>query len=420
MGDFVDLPAGHTVSCIDGCNYVWAGGPARRDDLAYLGPFTPGGRGDGRPIWVTDLRNPTKPKVFSEPIDLWRNDGLTDYSHDVDVDENGIAWTSGRGGLLGYATKGRWRDPRTDTMRNARPWDPILIAGGGIEGGPDGVAQPQTDFIHNAARPLGGEIRAAGVPDGNVVVMTEEDFTGPCSASGRIVAADITDSLGGEPATNSTPAQPYRMNALSAFHPTQDAATTTSPSQSCSAHYFEVVGVDGRRSVVRAGAAPDRRVQRPQPAPGGLLLRDGHGSGHEPELAVVGRRLARRPDLPVRHEPRGRDPATRRRPVGLGEPDDGSRAGAQGRSARRGAGVRAHARIAGVPAVRGARRGLMPTESGVAGPSRHPALGSTSSTAARTRCTATSPAIPLSSTALLSTRGPRRARRLPAARGRRR
>jgi hypothetical protein len=145
VGDFVDLPAGHTVSCIDSCNYVWAGGPARRDDLAYLGPFTPGGRGDGRPIWVTDLRNPTQPKVFSEPIDLWRNDGLTDYSHDVDVDENGIAWTSGRGGLLGYATKGRWRDPRTDTMRNARPWDPILIAGGGIEGGPDGVAQPQTD-----------------------------------------------------------------------------------------------------------------------------------------------------------------------------------------------------------------------------------------------------------------------------------
>ena len=127
-------------------------------------------------------------------------------------------------------------------MRNARPWDPILVAGGGIEGGPDGVAQPQTDFIHNAARPLGGEIRAAGVPDGNIVLMTEEDFTGPCSASGRIVAADITDSLGGEPAANSTPAQPYRMNALSAFHPTQDAGDTASPSGSCSAHYFEVEG----------------------------------------------------------------------------------------------------------------------------------------------------------------------------------
>jgi hypothetical protein len=242
VGDFVDLPAGHTVSCIDKCNYVWTGGPARRNDQTGLGPFTPGGRGDGRPIWVTDLRNPTRPRVFPEPIDLWRNDGLTDYSHDVDVDDNGIAWTSGRGGLLGYATQGRWLDPRTDEVRNARPWDPILVAGGGIEGGPDGVAQPQTDFIHNAARPLEGQIRAAGVPDGNVVLMTEEDFTGPCSQSGRIVAADITDSLGGEPATNSTPAQPYRLNALSAFHPTQDAPDTTSASGSCSAHYFEVSG----------------------------------------------------------------------------------------------------------------------------------------------------------------------------------
>ncbi len=152
------------------------------------------------------------------------------------------------GGLLGYATRGRWRDPRTDEMRNARPWDPILVAGGGVEGGPDGVAQPQTDFIHNAARPLTGEIGASGVPNGNVVIMTEEDFTGPCSASGRIVAADITASLGGEPATNSTPANPFRLDALSAYHPTQDSPETTGPSGSCSAHYFEIAG-----STVAAG-----------------------------------------------------------------------------------------------------------------------------------------------------------------------
>lgn len=242
IGEFVDLPAGHTVSCIADCRYVWTGGPARRNDQTALGPFTPGGRGDGRPVWVTDLRVAHDPKVFPDPIDLWRNDGLTDFSHDVDVDDHGIAWVSGRGGLRGYATRGRWLDPFTDTVRRATPWDPVLVAGGGIEGGPDGVAQPQTDFIHNADRPLEGKIRAAGVPDGNVVLMTEEDFTGPCSQSGRIVAADITDSLGGEPAANSTPAAPYRMHALSAFHPTQDAGDTTSPSGSCSAHYFEIAG----------------------------------------------------------------------------------------------------------------------------------------------------------------------------------
>ena len=166
IGGCVEVPAGHTTSCIDDCRYVWTGGPARRDDLAYLGPFEPGARGDGRPIWVTDLRDPAHPHVFKNPIDLKRNDGLTDYSHDVDVDGHGFAWVSGRGGLLGYATKGRWRDPRTDHVREAHPWDPILVAGGGIPGGDDGVAQPETDFIHNATRPVGGDVRAARRPQG--------------------------------------------------------------------------------------------------------------------------------------------------------------------------------------------------------------------------------------------------------------
>jgi hypothetical protein len=242
VGDFIELPAGHTASCIQDCQYVWTGGPARRNDLAYLGPFARGGRGDGRPIWVTDLTNPAQPRNFREPIDLWRNDGFTDYSHDVDVDAHGIAWTSGRGGLLGYATSGQHRDPRTDTVRTARPWDPILVAGGGLPGGDRGVAQPQTDFIHNSHRPLNGEVTAHSVPDGNVALVTEEDFTEPCDEGGRIVAVDITSSLGGEGAANSRPARPFRMTALDSFHPARNAASSTAPITECSAHYFEVAG----------------------------------------------------------------------------------------------------------------------------------------------------------------------------------
>jgi len=241
IGDFVDLPAGHTASCIESCDYVWTGGPARRNDLNYLGPYTPGGRGDGRPIWVTNLKDAAHPETFPKPIDLWRNDGLTDYSHDVDVDANGIAWVSGRGGLRGWATRGRWRDPVDDKTHVAKPWDPILVAGGGIEGGANGVAQPQTDFIHNSARPLNGRIHAAGVDDENIVLMTEEDFTQPCEQGGRIVAADITDSLGGEPTLSSTPEHPYRLKGLSAYHPTR-FPESAAPITSCSAHYFEVSG----------------------------------------------------------------------------------------------------------------------------------------------------------------------------------
>ncbi len=243
IGDFVNLPAGHTASCIDKCRYIWTGGPARRDDLPTLFPgvwtaFTPGARGDGRPIWVTDLRNPRKPRVFDDPIDLWRNDGATDYSHDVNVDEHGIAWTSGRGGILGYATKGRWRDPYTDRRRHARPWNPVLVAGGGLAG----VNQPQTDFMHNSLRPVDGSSRAAGVRRGGVLIGTEEDFTQPCDKSGRVVLSDLTDSVGGEPAANSTPESPYRMQALDTFHPQQDTPETTNPDLGCSAHYFELSG----------------------------------------------------------------------------------------------------------------------------------------------------------------------------------
>jgi hypothetical protein len=243
IGDFVDLPAGHTASCIDGCRYIWTGGPARRNDLPELFPgvwttWTEGGRGDGRPIWVTDLRNPRKPKVFDDPIDLWRNDGATDYSHDVNVDGNGIAWTSGRGGILGYATKGFWRDPYTGRRRFARPWNPVLVAGGGLSG----VNQPQTDFMHNSLRPVDGSSRASGVRRGRVLIGTEEDFTSPCDKSGRVVLSDITDSVGGEAAANSTPESPYRMQTLDTFHPAQDTPETADPALGCSAHYFELSG----------------------------------------------------------------------------------------------------------------------------------------------------------------------------------
>ena len=56
-----------------------------------------------------------------------------------------------------------------------------------------------------------------------MLIGTEEDFTDPCDKSGRVVLSDISDSLGGEPAVNSTPESPYRMKTLDTFHPAQDS-----------------------------------------------------------------------------------------------------------------------------------------------------------------------------------------------------
>jgi hypothetical protein len=248
VGDFVDLPSGHTSSCIQDCKYIWTGGPARDNnpEQQWLGPilgptkpspFTfPRVVGDGRPIWVTDLTNPKRPVVSDQPVDLWRNDKYTDYSHDVDEDDEGIAWVSGRGGVRGYATKGWHRDPYQNRWRRASPFDPILVAGGGVAG----TAQPVM-LMHNSGRPTDGSVRASGIKKGNVLVGTEEDFTGPCEQSGKIVLSDLTDSLGGEPASQSTLDNPFRMKALDTFHPHIDTPENdTNPAGGCSAHYFEI------------------------------------------------------------------------------------------------------------------------------------------------------------------------------------
>ena len=246
IGDFVDLPSGHTSSCIQNCRYIWTGGPARRDDLDWLAPIVlqdttkPASIdnrliGDGRPIWVTDLTNPRRPEVSDEPIDLWRNDGYTDYSHDVDEDAQGIAWVSGRGGIRGYATRGMHRDPYQNRLRRATPLDPVLVAGGGVAG----TAQPVM-LMHNSGRPTDGSVKAEGVATGNVLVGTEEEFTRPCEASGKIVFSDLTDSWGGEPAQQSRRTRPYRMKALDTFHPFTDTPETANPELGCSAHYFEI------------------------------------------------------------------------------------------------------------------------------------------------------------------------------------
>ena len=294
VGDFVELPSGHTSSCIDDCRYIWTGGPARRDDQGWLGPILTQPRpigdgrpiwvtdltdpsnpvvhndpidlwrndgytdyshdvnvddqgwlgpiltqprpiGDGRPIWVTDLTDPSNPVVHNDPIDLWRNDGYTDYSHDVNVDDQGIAWVSGRGGIRGWATDGLHLDPYTDQVREATPFNPVLVAGGGVAG----TAQPVM-FMHNSERPTSGAVKASGVADGNVLVGTEEDFTTPCGSSGKIVLSDLTDSWGGEGSANSTLDHPYRMQALYSFHPFVDTPETANPDLGCSAHYFEI------------------------------------------------------------------------------------------------------------------------------------------------------------------------------------
>jgi hypothetical protein len=202
----------------------------------------------GRPIIVTDLRDPANPVGHPmEPVDLFRRDGVTAYSHDVQVDDMGIAWVSGDGGTRGYWTKGTHRDPLTGQTRTATPLDPIPYAGGGF-------AKSETNddtggFEHNAERPVGRNA-ASAYRNGDYLLATEEDFADPslgCSKQGHFNIASLEGSYDGE-AWLSTPKHKFRLKTVGSWAPYKQEGSRpiggpyAPGADFCSAHYFDVAG----------------------------------------------------------------------------------------------------------------------------------------------------------------------------------
>lgn len=243
---FQQLPTGHTTTCVNGCRALWTGGPAATTrQQAELGWTF------GRPIIVTDLTDPARPVAHPlQPVDLFRRDGVTAYSHDVQVDDLGIAWVSGDGGTRGYWTSGRHYDPVAGQTRRATALEPVPYAGGGLEAVV--VGDEDGGFEHNAERPIG---RRAPSSDpryrrGELLLATEEDF-GPareaCRNRGQFVIASLEGSYGGE-AWRSTPESKFRLRTVGSWSPYQKQGSRPigEPYEPladfCSAHYFDVRG----------------------------------------------------------------------------------------------------------------------------------------------------------------------------------
>ena len=213
----VTLDAGHTTSCVEKCRWLWSGGP-----MAYKGPVAPMPAGwKGRPIYGTDLRDPMNPKPCPRPIDLNRNDGVTDYAHDVQVDARGIAWVSGFGGTRGYWTSGRHRNPLTGRVSTADGCNPIPYGGGGTTIGRG------ASLMHNAWR---NPSLAVDGRRGDVLAGTEEHITSSCETSGKAATFDLAGTYTGAGWKNPK----HRMRTLGTWTP-EDA---TGADGCASAHYF--------------------------------------------------------------------------------------------------------------------------------------------------------------------------------------
>jgi hypothetical protein len=229
---FHQLPTGHTTTCINGCQYLWTGGPATNASKLAAWP-------GGRPIIVTDIRDPAHPVTSPQPVDLFRDDGSTAYSHDVQVDAAGVAWVSGRGGVRGYWTEGTHYDPLTATTRAATATDPVPYAGGEFD-----HAGAPSEFMHNAFRAVGAE--AGDGPDGGhgydpsqLILATEEADAPPdCNGLGQFSIATLEGSYNAE-GWKSTPAAPFRLKVVGTWNPHDQEGTKVNDSISCSAHYFD-------------------------------------------------------------------------------------------------------------------------------------------------------------------------------------
>jgi hypothetical protein len=236
---FKQLPTGHTTSCVNDCEFLWTGGPAssqsQRDDLGWAG---------GRPIIVTDVRDPANPISYpGKPVDLFRQDGVTAYAHDVDVDATGVAWVSGLGGMRGYWTDGMHRDPRDGVLKRATPLEPVPYAGGGFpDDAVDEVNNPG-GWMHNGLRPAGADLKhgpdlGQGYKPGELVMGTEEDFNNTtCDGEGQFTIASLKGSYNGE-GWASTPDDKFRLKKVGTWTVKDKEATI--PLNSCSAHYFDL------------------------------------------------------------------------------------------------------------------------------------------------------------------------------------
>ena len=258
LRDFHEVPAGHTATCVNDCDYLWSGGPAPADDQPD--------EWIGRPIFVTDVRDLEDMHTFEDPVDTGRYRGQTDYAHDVQVDQQGVAWVSGRGGLRGYWTQGEHEDPTTGEVREATAYDPVPYKGGevGEYNDPDDESR-MWGAIHNSERPVDGpdgdyELEDSerprrpaaddgadldlGYAPGELVYVTDENFSQPCSEAGKFYINSLEGAGDGQAWRDADEVDdegPFALTEISVWSVAdKEGAADGEEELTCSAHYFQM------------------------------------------------------------------------------------------------------------------------------------------------------------------------------------
>ena len=211
VGTSLNNSAGHTVSCIPfegkGCAFAWIAGE--------------------RSLPIFDLRDPANPVevgVLDLPRPVDENDPTCNArgSHDVQLDDAGIAWISAGGGLFGYEF--------------SNPAAPTLLFENCAAAVEDSSRFNSNFIIHNSLRPNADQLDPSKLADGNVdpgelLIVTEEDYQSFCVDDGAFQTGWIHE-VDGE----------MQVDRIDSFELGQgtviDGAKPTAGF--CSSHYFDI------------------------------------------------------------------------------------------------------------------------------------------------------------------------------------
>ena len=211
VGDFVELPAGHTTSCIQDCRYLWTGGPARgaRDQRLRRSA-----RSSARPRrrrsassapWATAGRSgsPTSPTRSGRRSPTSRSTcGATTATRTTRTTSTRTPRAS-RGSAAAAASAAT--RPAASIATRTR----TAGAGDAVRSDPGRRRRRRrhgaADHVHAQLRPPDdGSVRAAGVKKGNVLAAPRRTSRPRATrAAGSCCPTSLT-RWGGEPASKST------------------------------------------------------------------------------------------------------------------------------------------------------------------------------------------------------------------------
>jgi hypothetical protein len=208
----------HTVQCLTvSCEYAYTAGDRGRFSIIDL-------RDLDRPVQIATAASPA-----SAPNDIFtRGSG-----HYWDFDGAGVGWHTGSGGTAAFDV--------------SDPLNPQPLNGTDA----NGTATPFNDFIHhNSMRPNATKFQAGaapGVQNGNVVLVTEEDYFNDgdelaCDRAGTFQTWHVPDLDGAAYTAGNPDAQPNRgtITPLDIINPVALGDGLSTPVGGfCSAHWFD-------------------------------------------------------------------------------------------------------------------------------------------------------------------------------------